>query len=308
GAELVVYRATDQSLKETGIEIAGAVFPGFPISFVDDKADAPDVYGALFGIPFDFDPKEAKVTLFAVDQVGNRSDQQIYFRLGKFNQAKVNSRLSQDFLQRKVPELFDKYKLIADHIPSVDLASESGLLEAFRFVNEDFRKSLDTELATVLNAPITPRQGIGAFIKPMGSATSSNLGEKRTYTFDSKPVSYSVHNGLDLASVQHDDVLAAQSGIVQLAKDFGIYGEAVVIDHGLGVKSLYGHLSSIQVQVGQQVDQGQVIGQTGQTGLAGGDHLHFEIRVRSTPVNPIEWWDSKWINDNIDGKLASLKE
>ena len=76
----------------------------------------------------------------------------------------------------------------------------------------------------------------------------------------------------------------------------GIYGNCVIIDHGMGVQSLYGHLSSFDVKVGDTVTRGQIVGRSGMTGLAGGDHLHFTMLVGGRMVNPVEWWDPHWIH------------
>jgi murein DD-endopeptidase MepM/ murein hydrolase activator NlpD len=103
--------------------------------------------------------------------------------------------------------------------------------------------------------------------------------------------------------VARTPVPAANRGVVRLARYFGIYGNTVVIDHGLGLMSLSAHLSSIEVTEGQSVERGERIGRTGATGLAGGDHLHFTALVHGMPVNPIEWWDPKWIRDRITSKL-----
>ncbi|HEX5607986.1 MAG TPA: M23 family metallopeptidase, partial [Candidatus Binatia bacterium] len=93
-------------------------------------------------------------------------------------------------------------------------------------------------------------------------------------------------------------------GTVAFVGDLGIYGNTVIIDHGLGLFTLYGHLSSIDVKVGDQVKQRQLIGKTGETGLAAGDHLHFGVYLHGLAVLPVEWWDQKWINDNVQPKLA----
>ena len=91
------------------------------------------------------------------------------------------------------------------------------------------------------------------------------------------------------------------------ADDLGIYGQCVIIDHGLGLQSLYGHLSRISVKPGDPVQKGQIIGNTGDTGLAGGDHLHFGTAISGEQVNPIEWWDPSWIKNNVTGKLQEAK-
>ncbi len=112
------------------------------------------------------------------------------------------------------------------------------------------------------------------------------------------------HLGFDLASTAQSEVQAANRGVVVLARYFGIYGNSVLIDHGLGLMTLSAHLSAIDVKEGQQVERGAVIGRSGATGLAGGDHLHFTTLVHGLPVNPIEWWDGKWIRERVSAKLA----
>ena len=83
----------------------------------------------------------------------------------------------------------------------------------------------------------------------------------------------------------------------------GIYGNTVILDHGLGVFSLYSHLSQIGIEVGAIVDKDQGIGESGATGMAGGDHLHFSILVNGILVDPLEWWDAKWLDLNIASYL-----
>jgi len=131
------------------------------------------------------------------------------------------------------------------------------------------------------------------------SKVMASYGDRRVYLYKGKPISRSVHLGYDLASVSNAPVEAANSGIVRFAGDLGIYGNAVVIDHGLGLMSLYGHLSEILVKDGQSVKKGELIAKTGSTGLAGGDHLHFGILVQGIEVSPLYWWDSRWIKANV---------
>jgi murein DD-endopeptidase MepM/ murein hydrolase activator NlpD len=76
-----------------------------------------------------------------------------------------------------------------------------------------------------------------------------------------------------------------------------------VVDHGMGVQSLYAHLSSFAVREGEDVRKGQTLGASGQTGLAGGDHLHFSMLVNGQFVNATEWWDAHWIEDRVMRKL-----
>jgi len=113
--------------------------------------------------------------------------------------------------------------------------------------------------------------------------------------------------GIDLASIAHSPIPASNRGKVVFAGDLGIYGKTVIIDHGFGLFSTYSHMSVLNVENGQMVSKKEIIGRTGSTGLAGGDHLHFGMLVHSTFVNPIEWWDEAWIKNNILEKIDAVK-
>ena len=106
-----------------------------------------------------------------------------------------------------------------------------------------------------------------------------------------------------LSVTKHYAAEASNNGVIAFVGDLGIYGNTVIIDHGLGLFTLYSHLSSIGVKVGDSVKQGQTLGQTGETGLAAGDHLHFGVYLHGVPILPVEWWDQKWIRDNVQPKL-----
>ena len=112
-----------------------------------------------------------------------------------------------------------------------------------------------------------------------------------------------MHLGFDLASLKNSPAPAANSGVVAFAGPLTIYGNTVIVDHGLGLQTLYGHLSSLAVKEGDEVKQGQELGRTGTTGLAVGDHLHFEVLIQGISVTPVEWWDGKWIRDHIGRPL-----
>jgi murein DD-endopeptidase MepM/ murein hydrolase activator NlpD len=115
------------------------------------------------------------------------------------------------------------------------------------------------------------------------------------------------HVGFDLSVVERYPIEAANDGRVLLAEYFGIYGNTVLIDHGAGLVSLYGHMSSIDVEVGESVTKSQILGRSGATGLAGGDHLHFGLFLQGVPVNPIEWWDPAWIRDHVTDRLETAR-
>lgn len=115
---------------------------------------------------------------------------------------------------------------------------------------------------------------------------TSAFGTRRSYS-GGPPTSY--HGGIDYGAEAGTPVLAAGRGRVALAEELTVRGKAVIIDHGLGVYSSYYHLSGITVQAGQKVERGDPIGQVGSTGLSTGPHLHWEIRVGSVYVDPLQW-------------------
>jgi murein DD-endopeptidase MepM/ murein hydrolase activator NlpD len=121
--------------------------------------------------------------------------------------------------------------------------------------------------------------------------------------YDGREIDRQVHFGFDLASTRQSPVPAANGGVVVFAEPLTIYGNTVIVDHGLGLQTLYAHLSSVAVKRGDKVTRGQELGRTGATGLALGDHLHFEVLVSGVSVTPLEWWDAKWIRDRINQPL-----
>jgi murein DD-endopeptidase MepM/ murein hydrolase activator NlpD len=132
----------------------------------------------------------------------------------------------------------------------------------------------------------------------------ANFADHRTYLYNKEPIDTAYHLGYDLSVTKQYPVEAANSGTAVYVADLGIYGNTVILDHGLGLFTLYSHLSSFDVKVGDAVKERQIIGKTGETGLAAGDHLHYGVYLHGVAVLPVEWWDSKWINDNIVPKLA----
>jgi len=140
------------------------------------------------------------------------------------------------------------------------------------------------------------------FKRPAG-ARRAGFADERHYFYKGKEIDQAFHMGIDIASTAHAPVSAANDGRVVFADYNGIYGNTIVIDHGMGLMSLYSHLSQIDVTNGQQVKRGQIIGYTDSTGLAGGDHLHFGMMLGGSFIDPVEWWDRRWIHDHITYNL-----
>jgi murein DD-endopeptidase MepM/ murein hydrolase activator NlpD len=179
----------------------------------------------------------------------------------------------------------------------------SDRLAAFLKINGDLRRMNNEKIAS-LAAKTAPRVlWNGAFQPLVNAAVESSFADHRTYFYRGREVDRQVHLGFDLARTANVPVLAANDGVVIHAADVGIYGNCVIVDHGMGVQSLYAHLSSFDVKDGDPVKKGQPLGRSGMTGLAGGDHLHFTMLVNGHAVNAVDWWDPHWIADRIHRKL-----
>jgi murein DD-endopeptidase MepM/ murein hydrolase activator NlpD len=185
-----------------------------------------------------------------------------------------------------------------------DLEDRGSLIENYVQINSELRKAnreRQRELARGSRQEFLWREPFPQFA---GGQVMSAFADRRTYVYEGEAVDQQTHLGFDLATTQQDRVPASNRGVVVLAEYFGIYGNAVVVDHGYGLMTLYAHLSSIDVEEGQEVERGESLGRTGATGLAGGDHLHFTTMIGGMEVNPVEWWDPKWIADRVKPKLG----
>jgi len=242
-------------------------------------------YIIIFPVPYNLS-KDTVFYVIAEDKAGNKATKSLRttIKLQKFRSSKID--ISDDFIHRVVYSLLNK-------------ETSEHPVEDFILINEKWRKRDIEKLYQIGQKSIPKKLWEGGFLQMKNTKVMATYGDRRTYYYKGKPISKSVHLGYDLASIERASVEASNTGIVIYAGELGIYGYTVIIDHGLGVMSLYGHLSKIKVKEGQKVDKGEEIGKTGSTGFAGGDHLHFGILVQGVEVSPIYWWDVKWIENNI---------
>jgi murein DD-endopeptidase MepM/ murein hydrolase activator NlpD len=182
-------------------------------------------------------------------------------------------------------------------------AREGGMKEVFLAVNKQLRKENDERISAITRKSKPSLLWKGAFTQLSNSKVEANFADERTYTYNGEAIDRAYHLGYDLSVTKRYPVEAANIGVVAFAGDLGIYGNTVILDHGVGLFTLYSHLSSIDVKEGDAVKQQQIVGKTGETGLAAGDHLHYGVYLHGVAVLPVEWWDAKWINDNIQPKL-----
>jgi murein DD-endopeptidase MepM/ murein hydrolase activator NlpD len=288
GCEVVVYRVGESAVRD-GVRVGSWWFPGFPLPG-GGKQDR----FALFAVPFDM--AEPNIRLVVEDAAGNSTERGFIDKFFPKPYRSDDLDISDAFLSKVVPEILSQ---------TPDLKDQGNQLDNYLAINRDLR-SKDAAIISQLALKSQP-----AFLwkKPFSTIPNGKLmagfAEQRTYHYKGQVIDHQTHLGYDLAVTKHCPIPAANDGIVMYARYFGIYGNAVLIDHGYGLMSIYGHLSSIGVKEGQQVTKGDIIGKTGETGLAGGDHLHFCTILQGLPVNPSEWCDPHWIQDHISRKLGS---
>jgi murein DD-endopeptidase MepM/ murein hydrolase activator NlpD len=288
GCEVVVYRVGESAVRD-GVRVGSWWFPGFPLPG-GGKQDR----FAFFAVPFDM--TEPNVRLVVEDAAGNSTERGFIDQFFPKPYRSDDLDIDDAFLNKVVPEILSQ---------TPDLKDKGNLLDNYLEINRDLRAK-DAEIISQLAQKSQP-----AFLwkKPFSTIPNGKLmagfAEQRTYHYKGQVIDHQTHLGFDLAVTKQCPVPAANDGIVVYAKYFGIYGNAVLIDHGYGLMTIYGHLSSIGVKEGQQVAKGDIIGRTGETGLAGGDHLHFCTILQGLPVTPGEWCDGHWIQDRISRKLGS---
>lgn len=288
GSEAVVYRVGPTAVR-SGVAAGAWFFPGHPV-----PGGGPEERFALFAAPYDLsDP--AAIRLVASDEVGNEARVAFVDRFTPRRVPEGEIRLDDRFLQKVVPEILAATPQFADR---------GDALASYLAINGDLRRANAGELVTLAGRGRAEFLWREPFLALPGGKVMSPFAERRSYLYEGRKVDEQVHLGYDLASVRKAPVPAANRGVVLLARYFGIYGNTVVIDHGYGLMSLYSHLSSLAVAEGETVERGAVIGATGETGLAGGDHLHFSFLLAGLPVDPVEWWDPAWIRNRIARKLG----
>jgi len=289
GAEAVVYRVGPTCVRD-GVLAGEWFFPGYPL-----PGGGPEHRFALFAVPYDL-ADGTSVRLVVEDDVENQAE--VAFVDQFFPKPFATDRITLDdaFMGKVVPEIRQK---------TPEMSDRGSLLENYLAINREVRAQNTKTLADLAGRSDLRFLWREAFLPMPNAKVMSAFADRRTYFHDGREVDRQFHLGFDLASVQRAPVPAANAGRVVLARYFGIYGNTVVLDHGYGLMSLYGHLSTLAVAAGQEVARGETLGQTGATGLAGGDHLHFTMLLHGLAVNPNEWWDAHWIGDRLARKLGA---
>lgn len=283
GGTGVILYTINEDVTYSGVRIGDNFFPGYR---------QPDSsYICFFPFPHRLPPAQYSPEITAEDLAGNITASRLMVRA-----------LDRQFRNDNIT-VTDAFLLKVSQALSELAPNAANPLECFITINRDIRADNARTLLELGRATESRMLWSGAFMRLPRSAARAGYADHRTYMYQGQKVDDQYHLGFDLASLAHAEVPAANNGRVIFAAPLGIYGNLVVLDHGLGLMSLYSHMSSIGVSVGDSVKKGDTLGHTGTTGLAFGDHLHFGILVGGVEVTPLEWLDPKWIRDNVTGRL-----
>ncbi|QWU79511.1 M23 family peptidase [Campylobacter novaezeelandiae] len=301
GVASVVFKVEDKNLDQVYIQTdKGKIFKATP--YIKDG-----YYASL--IAWDAKDDYFRAYIIATDKAGNTTKERIryYFVNRKYRVSNIN--LSDKFLDTKI-------KFLASAHMSEEDASKLNKTQKFKFVNETLRLANENLIHKITSE--VPEESIEDFnlnlFLPLKNAMKvADFADHRFYFYNGEFVSSGYHMGLDLASTAFAPIISSNSGKVVFAEDNGIYGLNIIIYHGFGVYSLYGHCSSKNVDVNENVKQQDIIANTGSSGLALGDHLHFEVLVQGVETRPEQWQDKIWLKNNIykvleDGKKMILSE
>ncbi len=288
GTGIAIYRLSDKDSRH-GVTMNGLFNPGFSLGNGRE-----DTYIAFFALPFDTG-KITTLNVSATDLAGNTAVVPFNSVYKESIQKHDTITISDGFLNTKIPE-FEQY------YPQM----QGEFIDKYLFANSTIRKQNNKKINEICKSPQPERFWKGHFDRMPGS-TRAGFADHRTYYYKGNVIDHQVHLGMDIASTSKADVRAANKGKIVYADYLGIYGNTVMIDHGQGIFSLYSHLSHINVSLGDTVDQKTVIGLTGTTGMAGGDHLHFSVLINGVFVTPKEWWDQHWVDVTIDGPITTSK-
>ncbi len=280
GSELAVASISGY-WTDAGVRVGPHSFRTFPL---------PGSKTELFSLfAFSWDTPADSVPIFFARNPGAESTARFWYKVFPKKFRSRDLEIDDVFLEKVVNQ--------------IEPGGSGDLLSRFLKINGDLRKKNNQTLADLRLKTADHFLWTGPFLQLANSKVESQFADKRSYIYKGKKVDEQVHLGFDLSVTQHVAVAAANDGQVVYASDLGIYGNCVVVDHGYGLQSIYGHLSQIDVKPGDAVKKGQSLGHSGSTGLAGGDHLHFSMQVDGVQVNPVEWWDDHWINDRVRSKL-----
>jgi murein DD-endopeptidase MepM/ murein hydrolase activator NlpD len=288
GSEAVTYRVGESSVRD-GVRAGDWWFPGYQL-----PGGGPRDRFALFAVPYDMVILD--VRLVAEDSAGNIAETGFIDNFTRRRPRADTIQVSDAFLNKVVPAILSQ---------TPEIREQGTLLDSYLMINRDLRESNAETINALAENTRESFLWNRPFLMMPNTRVMAGFAEHRAYIYQGREIDQQTHLGIDLAQVRQAPIPAANDGVIALARFLGIYGETVVIDHGYGLMTIYAHLSSIAVKEGQKVERGETIGRTGETGLAGGDHLHYCTLLAGLPVDPIEWSDGQWVRNRIVRKLGA---
>jgi murein DD-endopeptidase MepM/ murein hydrolase activator NlpD len=279
-ADLVTFNVAGY-WTEAGVRVGDQTFRSWPM-----PGGKPGFF-SLFAFAWNM-PMGTAPLVYATNPAGSEVTGRMEFQFPKKEQPKYRVRdlqLDDRFVQKVIGEL--------------DPNGSGDPITRFVKINSEMRRANNKTLSDLRLKTDDRFLWSQPFLQQPNSKVESNFADVRNYIYQGKKIDQQVHLGYDLAVTPHVDVEASNDGRVVYAASLGIYGNCVVIDHGYGLQSMYGHLSEIAVREGDMVKRGQILGKSGQTGMAGGDHIHFSMQLEGVQIDPKEWWDAHWIKDHI---------
>ena len=294
GSALVIFKAKDENLNEMYVEVNKKkrykVQPFYKEGY----------FTALVAWPVS--EKKFDARIIVNDKAGNSMRVHIpyYHKAKSYRTSKI--KLSNRFLKGKIAELAYDY-------PETQGIEDS--IEQFKIINEDVRAANEKvihEITSKVSDKMISNFSIKPFYPLKNAAKVASFGDHRLYYYKKEKVSESYHLGLDLASVKMGEIKTQNYGMTVYAEENGIYGNLPIIHHGMGLYTIYGHCSSLRVVTGDAVKPNEQIANTGKSGYAMGDHLHFGVLVQGVEVRPEEWMDTDWIRLNITEVMKNAKK
>jgi murein DD-endopeptidase MepM/ murein hydrolase activator NlpD len=289
GSEALVYRVSEDT-QASGVQVGERIFQGYPL-----QAIGQETHICLFALAHD-QAADSNMVIWAEDAAGNRKESSFWKKTFPVRFRYRDIQLSDSLIDSILPEILESQR---------EVAAQETPLKTFLEINGRLRQLNHQQIEEISRHSMDELLWSEPFLQLSRSQVESLFADHRTYYYQGEPVDQQTHLGFDLASVSHGPVESANAGIVVFADYLGIYGNAVLVDHGLGLFSLYGHLSELEVHKDQEVKAGQILGRTGETGLAAGDHLHFSMILQGVQVNPLEWWDPGWVQQHVLDRVSN---
>ncbi len=246
--------------------------------------------------------KFKRINLIATDKAGNKTITKIPFYIQSLKVKKDIIKISSNFIEGVSSNVLEQSgKAIPVELPK-------RFIEQNRVVRESNVNTLRQMALKKMDRTQIDSFKIKRFKRLKGSRTAAGFAERRSYLYQGKKIDEAWHLGMDWASVKKAPIRLSNDGKVIFNEYLGIYGNTIIIDHKMGLFSLYAHTSSSDVEVGDMLNAKQKIANTGSTGAVMGDHLHFGMLVQGIEVNPLEWMDKNWIKNNITSTIIKAKK